>query len=92
MNDKDFEQLQRYCAQREAEVDAELDLGFTLIDKSVKLTGYELRELLEAHARGDVARAAALHLSVTPLLRSLFETSSPIPVKWAMGQLGFRAG
>jgi 4-hydroxy-tetrahydrodipicolinate synthase len=66
--------------------------GDGLISVAAHVCGRELRELLEAHARGDVGRAAALHLAVTPLLRALFETSSPIPVKWAMGQFGFRAG
>jgi 4-hydroxy-tetrahydrodipicolinate synthase len=66
--------------------------GDGLISVAAHLCGRELRELLEAHARGDVARAAALHLAVTPLLRALFETSSPIPVKWALGELGFRVG
>jgi 4-hydroxy-tetrahydrodipicolinate synthase len=66
--------------------------GDGLISVAAHVCARELRELLEAHARGDVARAAELHLAVTPLFRALFETSSPIPVKWAMGQLGFRVG
>jgi 4-hydroxy-tetrahydrodipicolinate synthase len=66
--------------------------GNGLISVSAHICGRELRELLEAYARADVARAAELHLALTPLFRALFETSSPIPVKWAMGQLGFRVG
>jgi 4-hydroxy-tetrahydrodipicolinate synthase len=66
--------------------------GDGLISVAAHLCARELRELLEAYACGDVARAAALHLALSPLLRALFETSSPIPVKWAIGQLGFRTG
>lgn len=66
--------------------------GNGLISVAAHVCGRELRELLEAHARGDVARAAELHLQVTPLFRALFETSSPIPVKWAMGEFGFNVG
>ena len=52
----------------------------------------ELREMMEAHDRGDVQRAAEIHLSLTPLFEALFATTSPIPVKWALAQLGFELG
>ena len=43
-------------------------------------------------AAGDVDEAARIHASLLPLIDALFATTSPIPVKWAMGQLGFRVG
>ncbi len=43
-------------------------------------------------ASGRVAEAAAIHASLLPLIDALFATTSPIPVKWAMSQLGFRVG
>lgn len=45
-----------------------------------------------AMAQGHVAEAAQIHFGLVPLFKALFATSSPIPVKWAMNQLGFRAG
>jgi 4-hydroxy-tetrahydrodipicolinate synthase len=56
------------------------------------LCGRELREMMEAHQRGDVASAAAIHLRLSALFSALFATTSPIPVKWAMRELGFSVG
>ena len=36
--------------------------------------------------------AAQIHASLLPLIDALFATTSPIPVKWAMRQLGFHVG
>jgi 4-hydroxy-tetrahydrodipicolinate synthase len=66
--------------------------GDGLVGVATHLCGRELRELYEAHAKGDVARAAALHLELSPLFAALFATTSPIPVKWAMRELGFAVG
>jgi 4-hydroxy-tetrahydrodipicolinate synthase len=66
--------------------------GDGLISTSAHLCARELRALGEAFAAGDTARAAELHLSLTPLFAALFSTTSPIPVKWAMRQLGFALG
>jgi len=52
----------------------------------------ELRELLGAYDGGDVERAARIHLALSPLFAMLFETTSPIPIKWAMNELGFALG
>jgi 4-hydroxy-tetrahydrodipicolinate synthase len=63
-----------------------------IVSVAAHLCGREMREMMEAHDRGDVARAGALHLQLSPLFAALFATTSPIPVKWAMGQLGFSVG
>ncbi|MDP9025065.1 MAG: 4-hydroxy-tetrahydrodipicolinate synthase, partial [Candidatus Eremiobacteraeota bacterium] len=52
----------------------------------------EFAAMFEAMSEGRVAEAARLHLELVPLFKALFATSSPIPVKWAMNQFGFRAG
>ena len=52
----------------------------------------ELREMMQAHDSGDVQRAAEIHQSLTPLFEALFATTSPIPVKWALNQMGFDLG
>jgi 4-hydroxy-tetrahydrodipicolinate synthase len=66
--------------------------GDGLISVAAHLAGRELRALLDAYRAGDVARASALHLELTPLVAALFATTSPIPVKWAMNELGFACG
>lgn len=54
--------------------------------------GDRLRALLEAFVGGNVATAGAIHRELQPLFSAIFATSSPIPIKWAMNQLGFKAG
>jgi 4-hydroxy-tetrahydrodipicolinate synthase len=52
----------------------------------------EYRRMLDAYRSGRVAEAAQIHASLLPLIDALFATTSPIPVKWAMRQLGFNVG
>jgi 4-hydroxy-tetrahydrodipicolinate synthase len=66
--------------------------GSGLVSVAGHLCARELRAMIEAHFQGDVKRAQDLHLALTPLIAALFTISSPIPVKWAMAELGFRAG
>ncbi|HEY5257655.1 MAG TPA: 4-hydroxy-tetrahydrodipicolinate synthase [Candidatus Baltobacteraceae bacterium] len=56
------------------------------------LCSREYRELLSAFRDGNVARATEIHLSLLELIDALFATTSPIPVKWAMRQMGFATG
>ena len=63
-----------------------------VISVAAHVCGPELREMMEAHFNGDVARAAEIHLQLSELFAALFATTSPIPVKWAMRQLGFAVG
>jgi 4-hydroxy-tetrahydrodipicolinate synthase len=63
-----------------------------LIGVASHLCARELRGMLEAFQSGQVARAAAVHRDLSPLFATLFATTSPIPVKWAMNQLGFACG
>ncbi|MBV8148866.1 MAG: 4-hydroxy-tetrahydrodipicolinate synthase [Candidatus Eremiobacteraeota bacterium] len=52
----------------------------------------EYRRMLDAYRSGRVSEAAQIHASLLPLMEALFGTTSPIPVKWAMRQLGFAVG
>ncbi|MBV8147854.1 MAG: dihydrodipicolinate synthase family protein, partial [Candidatus Eremiobacteraeota bacterium] len=52
----------------------------------------EFVAMLEAMQQGRVSEATRIGLELTPLFKALFATTSPIPVKWAMNQYGFKAG
>jgi len=52
----------------------------------------ELRAMADAYGRGDIATAGRLHRDLQALFTALFAHPSPIPVKWAMNEFGFRAG
>jgi 4-hydroxy-tetrahydrodipicolinate synthase len=56
------------------------------------LCSREYRNMLDAYRSGDVAHAAAIHNSLLELFDALFAITNPIPVKWAVGQLGFSVG
>ncbi len=56
------------------------------------LCSREYREMVDAFRSGDVARAASIHNGLLELIDALFTVTSPIAVKWAMGELGFKAG
>ncbi|HYL26922.1 MAG TPA: 4-hydroxy-tetrahydrodipicolinate synthase [Candidatus Nitrosotalea sp.] len=52
----------------------------------------EYRRMLAAYREGHMDEAATIAASLLPLIDALFSTTSPIPVKWAMRELGFNAG
>lgn len=56
------------------------------------LCSREYRTMFDAHRAGHADDAAAIHRSLLPLIRAIFTTTNPIPIKWAMRQLGFETG
>jgi len=44
-----------------------------------------------AAMRGDAATARAIHEKLMPLNKTLFIESNPIPVKWALCEMGLMA-
>ncbi|MEJ2106176.1 MAG: 4-hydroxy-tetrahydrodipicolinate synthase [Acidiferrobacteraceae bacterium] len=51
-----------------------------------------MHEMCEAALAGDAPRARALNERLMPLHRSLFLESNPIPVKWALHEMGLIGG
>jgi 4-hydroxy-tetrahydrodipicolinate synthase len=66
--------------------------GDGVVSVAAHLCSRELRELIDAFAAGDAPRAGRIHRELSTLVAALFATSSPIPVKWAMNELGFSVG
>jgi 4-hydroxy-tetrahydrodipicolinate synthase len=56
------------------------------------ICGPRLRAMVDAFERGDISAAGAIHREMQPLFSALFATTSPIPLKWALNELGFNAG
>jgi 4-hydroxy-tetrahydrodipicolinate synthase len=48
--------------------------------------------MVAALVEGRTAEAAALHRRLIPLIDALFCVTNPIPLKYALNQLGFPAG
>lgn len=66
--------------------------GDGLVGVATHLCSPEYRCMLEAFRSGNTAEAARINASLIGLVDALFATTNPIPVKWAMAQLGFDVG
>ena len=66
--------------------------GDGIVGVASHLCSPEYRLMLDAFRAGNYAEAASIHASLLDLIDALFATTSPIPVKWAMAQLGFEVG
>jgi 4-hydroxy-tetrahydrodipicolinate synthase len=66
--------------------------GDGVVGVASHLCAPEFVQMTQAYRSGDVAKAAAIHGSLLGLIDALFATTNPIGVKWAMNQLGFKAG
>lgn len=47
-----------------------------------------MEELIQAARRGDLEKAKTIHYELMPLFQSMFLETNPIPVKWAMSEMG----
>ncbi|MCX8567084.1 MAG: 4-hydroxy-tetrahydrodipicolinate synthase [Glomeribacter sp. 1016415] len=62
--------------------------GHGNISVTANLAPRAMSDLCAAALAGEVARARAIHMQLLALHRDLFIESNPIPVKWALTQLG----
>jgi 4-hydroxy-tetrahydrodipicolinate synthase len=56
------------------------------------VVGPSIVRMIDALGRGALAEAAALHLRMLPVVRALFATTNPIPLKAALELMGLPAG
>lgn len=66
--------------------------GKGVVSVASHLVGDRLQEMIQAFEAGRNADATAIHLELMPLFKALFLTTNPIPVKSALGQLGWPVG
>jgi len=66
--------------------------GYGAISVASHLVGLQIKDMLELILAGDTAAAAAIHRGLMPLIDRLFILSNPVPVKYAMNQIGFNVG
>jgi 4-hydroxy-tetrahydrodipicolinate synthase len=66
--------------------------GYGIVSVASHVAGRQMKEMIQAYVGGDVARAAAIHRWLYPVVRALFMTTSPIPVKAAVTMIGIPAG
>ncbi|MEE8413773.1 MAG: 4-hydroxy-tetrahydrodipicolinate synthase [Dehalococcoidales bacterium] len=66
--------------------------GYGVISVASHLVGKQISEMIYSFVDGKTDKAAAIHRHLLPLVNALFVISNPIPVKYAVNQVGFRVG
>ncbi|MFC1915159.1 4-hydroxy-tetrahydrodipicolinate synthase [Chloroflexota bacterium] len=66
--------------------------GYGVISVASHLVGKQIKQMIDSFIGGKVEEAAAIHRHLLPLVNALFIVSNPIPVKYAVNQVGFRVG
>jgi 4-hydroxy-tetrahydrodipicolinate synthase len=66
--------------------------GHGVISVTANVAPRLMHEMCTAALAGDVAKAREINNRLLPLHRNLFLEANPIPVKWAVQQMGLMAG
>lgn len=70
-----------------------LSIGaYGVVSVASHVVGDSLQEMIRAFVSRDLAAAARIHGELLPILKTLFVTTNPIPVKVAMRRLGWDVG
>jgi 4-hydroxy-tetrahydrodipicolinate synthase len=65
---------------------------YGVVSVTAHLVGRQLETMIERFLAGDVATAAAIHRRLMPVTAACFVTTNPIPLKYALGRVGFPVG
>ncbi len=65
---------------------------YGIISVAAHIVAKEMREMIDAYLEGDVKKASQLHLKLFPLIKALFVTTNPVPVKKALALLDRPSG
>lgn len=66
--------------------------GHGVVSVASHLVGERIAEMIRLAVGGELEPAAAIHRELMPLVRALFLTTSPIPLKAALNSVGFAVG
>jgi 4-hydroxy-tetrahydrodipicolinate synthase len=66
--------------------------GYGVISVASNIIGKQIHEIIDSFVAGDTDKAAKMHRRLVPLIDVLFKVANPIPIKYAMNQIGFRVG
>jgi len=66
--------------------------GYGIISVASHLVGKQIKQMIDSFVSGKIEEAATIHRRLLPLVNALFIVSNPIPVKYAVNQVGFRVG
>ncbi|MFW6056300.1 MAG: 4-hydroxy-tetrahydrodipicolinate synthase [Chloroflexota bacterium] len=66
--------------------------GYGVVGVITHLVGVQTKDMMNQLLAGNVKGAAAIHRRLLPLVDAMFLVANPIPLKFAMNQLGYRVG
>jgi 4-hydroxy-tetrahydrodipicolinate synthase len=70
-----------------------LALGaYGVISVASHIVGKQIKEMIYSFVNGNPTKAAELHRKLMPVFTGLFIVSNPIPIKYALNQVGFNVG
>lgn len=66
-----------------------MSIGATgVVSVASHVIGKEMKQMMHSFLAGEVQKSAQIHANLTPLMNSLFKTTSPIMIKEMLAQLG----
>ena len=66
--------------------------GYGVISVVSHLVGKQVNDMIYRFLDGKTDEAAKIHRDLLPLVNAMFVIANPIPVKYAVNQVGFKAG
>ncbi len=66
--------------------------GYGAISVAAHLVGKQIKEMIDKVVSGQIGEAAAIHRHLLSLVNTLFILSNPVPLKYALNQIGFKVG
>ena len=66
--------------------------GYGIISVVSHLVGKQIKQMIDSFVGGKIDEAAAIHRRLLPLVNAMFIVSNPIPIKYAVNQVGFKVG
>ena len=66
--------------------------GYGVVSVASHLVGKQIKQMIDGVVGGRLEEAAAIHRHLLSLVNALFVVSNPIPLKYALNQVGFRVG
>ena len=66
--------------------------GYGIISVVSHLVGKQIKQMIDSFVGGKINEAAAIHRRLLPLVNAMFIVSNPIPIKYAVNQIGFNVG
>src|SRR5258708_3881823 len=66
--------------------------GYGIVSVAAHLVGRQIQEMIGHFVAGRNGEAAAAHRRLRPFFNSMFVTTNPIPLKYALRKVGFDVG